>query len=351
MPGYLEMVADPHKAVVPNAMIDALVRWLGDAAPAEGPARFSPALTVATVSTDLVETALEIGSGRVFGILTESTARERPPRVGVLLVNAGAVHHVGPNRMYVELARRLARQGHVVLRMDVCGIGDTPTSAGQQENDVYTPHAVEDIGAAVRALRSRGVAVVHAGGICSGAYQSFRAAREGARLDGIFPVNPATFAWKKGMTLDVTRDPYSESLVEGEAARYGASALSTDKWKKLLRGEVKLRALAEILGRHALARSRDGAVEALRHVGVRVPGDLGADLVEIARLGVRTHFVFATGEPGLSLLESRGGSALRKLREQGAIELSSIQGPDHTFTALWAQELLASHLEAYFSRV
>ena len=43
----------------------------------------------------------------------------------VVLLNAGIIHRIGPNRLYVQLARRLASRGHAVLRFDLAGIGDS----------------------------------------------------------------------------------------------------------------------------------------------------------------------------------------------------------------------------------
>ena len=54
-----------------------------------------------------------------------------------LLLNAGSVHHVGPNRLYVKIARRLASLGFVALRFDFAGVGDgcLPFSGGCTPGD------------------------------------------------------------------------------------------------------------------------------------------------------------------------------------------------------------------------
>ena len=51
-----------------------------------------------------------------------------PPTV--VLLNAGIVHRVGPNRMHVLLARALAAAGIPSLRFDMSGIGDSPEPTG-----------------------------------------------------------------------------------------------------------------------------------------------------------------------------------------------------------------------------
>jgi len=73
----------------------------------------------------------------LVGILTrpaENDVRRDAP--ALLMLNAGLLHHVGPNRMSVELARRLAARGISSLRFDLSGLGDSESPhASKQEQD------------------------------------------------------------------------------------------------------------------------------------------------------------------------------------------------------------------------
>jgi hypothetical protein len=70
------------------------------------------------------EEAVLIG-GSLVGILSRPPAGVDPAMPGVLLLNAGRIHRVGPNRLYVAIARRLAAMGFAVCRFDLSGIGDS----------------------------------------------------------------------------------------------------------------------------------------------------------------------------------------------------------------------------------
>jgi pimeloyl-ACP methyl ester carboxylesterase len=59
------------------------------------------------------------------GVLTEPP-QGRTGLPAALLLNAGFLHRVGPNRLYVTLARRLAALGVPVLRFDYSGLGESP---------------------------------------------------------------------------------------------------------------------------------------------------------------------------------------------------------------------------------
>src|ERR1700722_8346998 len=55
---------------------------------------------------------------------------EKPNVVGlaVVILNTGTTHRVGHHRMYVSMARALARDGFTSSRFDFSGIGDSAAS-------------------------------------------------------------------------------------------------------------------------------------------------------------------------------------------------------------------------------
>jgi hypothetical protein len=73
------------------------------------------------------EEALLFGKTKsLVGIITDPPEVKRSNRLpGIILLNAGIIHRVGPNRMHVKIARTLAAMGFVVLRFDFSGIGDS----------------------------------------------------------------------------------------------------------------------------------------------------------------------------------------------------------------------------------
>lgn len=349
MNGYVEMVLDPHKARVPVEMVRAFTAWLAEVPASRDHAharererelvperarRADPA----PVAAGVVESPVVIDE-LLFGILAEPAKGE--PRSGraVLLLNAGAVSHIGPNRLYVALARRWAALGHVVLRMDNSGIADSQTRSGESDDVVYSKRALEDLDAALRFLRGRGVRDIRAVGLCSGAYHAFKAAVQGQPLEGVVAINPLTFFWHDGDDLD-----FPAYQVEQHAQRYSHAVFDAKKWEKVLRGQVDLLRATDTLRRFAASRVTSVARRVSRRIGLPWREDLGAELEAVRKRGVALRFVFASADPGLPLLRAQGGGPARR------VGIDLIDGPDHTFTPLWSHAELIRVLGAALDR-
>lgn len=356
-PGYLEMMAAPHSSVVPRAMLDHTREFLARCNGARSE-------TAGRESYEARQSALQFAAGEgsprvresvefvdvardVFGVLTAPA--HGTPRAAIVLLSAGATHHIGPSRLYVTLARQWAALGYAVFRMDVSGIGDSRPHAGAPENEVYTPHAGMDVATAATWLRAKlGVPECYALGLCAGAYHAFKAAVGGVPLDGVVMINPLTFFWKDGMSLD---EKLADQRVIAGAAYYRKNAFSGAIWRKLMRGEVNLLNVSQIVMSRAIVTLRHSARDLARRLRLRLSDDLGRELETVARRGTNMVFVFADHEPGIELLRMQGGATVGRLRDDNKLEVQIIPNADHTFTAWAAREQLTSYLMAAMSLI
>lgn len=342
LPGYVEMMLDPHKVVVPRAILAAATGWLvarRDESPArssgEGAARAAEAPRTVTQIKDVSERPVFVDrTRRIFGILSSPIG----PSSGraVVLLNAGAIHRIGANRLYVRLARKWAAMGHHVLRLDLSGIGDSPPRPGEAPNAVYLRHAVDDIGAAVAFLvQECGAKDIRTAGLCAGAYHAFKSAAVDPRITGFVAINPLVYG--KRPVGDVM---FPVARVSAEAKRYQQSFFDLEKWKKLASGKVDVRVLSEIVTRYAVARAKTRARELSRRVGLPWKDDFIAELDRLAKRKVALRFVFADDDPGQGLLQEQGAAALATMEARGALSIEVLHGPDHTFTPVWSHEPL-----------
>jgi alpha/beta superfamily hydrolase len=353
LPGFPEMMSTPHAAQIPLRMIDAAKAWLtglpdrlhsgvppvraAGALPAPASVRSDSMRMAAPDGQALTEQALHVDERRgLFAILTTSVAAAgtdsnsagaSEKRRGIVLLNAGATYRIGPNRMYVSLARRWAARGYVVLRLDLAGLGDSAPLPARPDNLVYPPGALDDIAAAIEFLRrNHAVQDITLAGLCAGAYHALRSAAAGLPVNLSLMINPLTYFWKEGMTMsdlqlaEVVRNPgiYRERILSGYA------------WLKLLRGRVNLWRIAMIFARRSWLACEAGVRDLSRRLGIRLPDDLGWDLQSIAGRGVRMVFVFARGDTGADLLRIQGGGAVDSIGDRCRVH--TVDGADHIFS-------------------
>jgi dienelactone hydrolase len=352
LPGYVEMMLGAEHSQVPGDMLRATLQWLQGlegrrarrAVQPPHSAAASPDRATRARHGAIVETAAHVDDARrLFGIL--STPDEPPAaRRGLLLLNAGAIHRIGPSRLYVALARRWAAMGHAVLRLDVSGIGDSAPAPGRAENVVYTDDANDDVRAGLAFLRRQpGVTEVHALGLCSGGYNAFKAAVAGVPLDGVLLINPLTFFYKAGQPLSEAEDK-----VIYEGSRYLRRLRDRDAWLKLVQRGVDVRVALRTLGRFAAGQLRGRAHELARRAGLAVGDDLARELTTVTGRRIPLRFIFSAGDPGYGLLHTHGGATVEKLRRAGRLTIEVIEGADHTFTPLWSHPVLTTMLAAHF---
>lgn len=356
MPGYARMMDYPETAVVPSATLDAVVAWLRRPGPsvAGRPSvdRARPGVLEAWSHAPrraVREETLSFGdSSRLFGILTEGEETDGRSTV-VVFLNAGANHRVGPNRLYVSLARNLAARGFPAFRFDVGGLGDSGPAPGMTENRVYSKDSVADVRAAMTFLTSiRDVKRFVLVGICSGGFLAFHTSAEDPRVAGQIVINPQTFEWRPGDSLELAIKKSHKST------RYYRQALWLPRvWTLALRGGVDFRSVAGALRAHFAAR---GAVRwrALMARWHGVPGartEVERILGAVSERGERSLLVFSSNDGGLDMIEEHLGKGASRMQGHANFRLEIVDGADHTFTQIRAQErldtLVTRFLEAW----
>jgi pimeloyl-ACP methyl ester carboxylesterase len=196
-----------------------------------------------------------------------------------VLVNSGIVHRVGPNRLYVDIARALVAHGYPVLRFDLSGLGDSEAlSSGASLSE----SAVADIRCALDFLQStRESTSFIVGGLCSGANYSMLASFVDPRIVGALLIDPA-----------VARTRHSEIVHFGRRLRHAATwgALLTLRHPIWRRSLGRLRSLAIVnaaRGQSGLRNEPEGSQQS--------PHEVRAQLQQVVNRGMQLMLVFTGG--------------------------------------------------------
>jgi pimeloyl-ACP methyl ester carboxylesterase len=135
------------------------------------------------------ESTVLLGPGKsLIGIITAPEAAADLGGTCAVILNAGIIHRVGPNRLHVEAARALADSGLLTVRFDLSGIGDS-----EARSDAATPldAALLDIRDTLDTLcATRGVRQFLMIGLCSGANHAIVSAAADERIVAVALIDP-----------------------------------------------------------------------------------------------------------------------------------------------------------------
>jgi pimeloyl-ACP methyl ester carboxylesterase len=124
----------------------------------------------------------------LHGVVVEPAAGVPRREVAVVLLDSGILHHVGANRLHVQLARRLAGLGYLSLRFDFSGIGDSEARRDDLSFEASAPLETKD--AIDYLARTQGVEKVALMGLCSGADVAHLTALADPRVVGLGLLDP-----------------------------------------------------------------------------------------------------------------------------------------------------------------
>ncbi len=376
--GYDDMMVEPQDARTPTDVFEVVDSWLAAGEPGRGPSaeasvahsedtadRSTPSqpsdrdeMVLDRSGVALRERPLFLdppgGSGRLFGVLAEPLGGRR--ELCAVLLNAGPQRRIGPNRMWVEIARRWAARGVPTLRLDAAGIGDADGDATVlgQVTAFYRPVYVEQARAALELLAERGLPTRFVMlGLCSGAYWSAQAALVDERVVAVIMLNPRTLVF----------DEWRHTVRRTRHLRQQMLRAST--WRRAFKGELKLAKHLET-GRTLVERAASGPTRARARIDARRQGKRSAressphepieDLFDALRDREQRALLMFTGKEVLRTELARKG-VLDRIDRWPNLELALMgtSADTHTLTPLWLQrqvhELVDRVLEEELGRL
>jgi hypothetical protein len=278
--------------------------------------------------------------GRLHGILASPETQEH--RMVAVLLNAGFTHKVGPNQLYVTLAKALAMAGMPSLRFDFSGIGDSFPANTEAS---YDERIMQEIGDALTLLtaelRYEKIILV---GFCDSASYSFHAGVSHVDVVGVCAINGSlvsntllkSFNFKQRIQYRYYRKNLF-SPVRWKKVMTGQSGFSTKKiFKRMVGG-----AFSKVMG---FTRKKQ-VVAPKNSVG-------GANAViapwhKMLERKVRILQVYSEGSDTLDIYNRFLALPLKDLRLSPYMSISVIQDVDHVFTPVWSQVLLITLIRTW----
>ncbi|MCW2496965.1 alpha/beta hydrolase family protein, partial [Jatrophihabitans sp.] len=268
----------------------------------------------------VVEELVEVGPTGLFGVLARP-AQGEPAGSVLVFTNAGLIDHTGPARLWVERGRSYASVGIPTLRLDLSGLGDSPTHPAQRRDIPHPYEALQDLADTAESLPQLlgAPADLVLAGLCSGAYHAIEGALAG-HAQGVIALNP----------LLGFEPPRPNTEVRLEAA-------------------VPLRPWADRLRRiDALARFAEYRLPPLIWWlldVLRIQRHQAHGLQQLAERAVPTLVLCGDAEARPFLRRAKG--VMRRLRRGGIVQFELLPSIDHTLYGAEARQRTVARLDAY----
>ena len=250
---------------------------------------------------------------QVMGIICRPS---RTTSTSIVILNAGVLHRVGPHRLHVNLARRLADHGVFALRLDLGGIGDSVASS---DAPTFRESAVNDTVLALAGITEVRRHVIF--GLCAGADNALATALVDQRVAGVVLVDPHCYATLRAQL----RELGAQLRRRGPRALLGMAAVAARRVR------------ARFTHAHAPPPGREPPpVETFR-----------AQLHALVDRGVRVLAIFS----GIHGAKYNHADQLFELFPElrGKVERAYFPAANHTFTELDAQAELIATVTAWFT--
>lgn len=293
------------------------------------------------------EEAIRFGDRQhLIGVVT---APDQPSELApaVLFFNAGLIHHVGPSRLYVRLARRLAALGFVTLRFDFSGIGD---SGARLDSLSLEEGFYDDMRQAMEHLKTHfNMKKFILTGHCSGAWMAFLAAGQDERVIGSIIMNPEG---NEEDWVEYDRQRKTSRYYENYYAK--EAIVDPQKWKKLLTGQAHYRNIANtvlktIVWNRVSALSFKLRQRAASSASSNEPSPLEKRWPEMIptflNRPVQLLLLFSEGSTAIDHTHTVIGKELNIMLQSGIAKEVIIPNADHMFTLMAGQQALMVKIE------
>ncbi|HEY0057996.1 MAG TPA: hypothetical protein VGB56_02615 [Flavisolibacter sp.] len=274
---------------------------------------------------NIKEEIITAGQHSVVGILTYGVSGATMPTV--VIFNAGVIHKIGPNRLHVKLARRLATEGYNVFRFDYGGQGDSIARTDGPASSSYITNALDLV---EKKTGSGGFVLT---GICSGAEDAYATAMSDSRIKGVILINGT------GLELDLFRKLYPDAEKSIQLRYYKKSMGKADRWLKVLKGKSGALKLSKIkfifrqLFKKPVPAKQTPAVQAT------------ASFEALRKRNIALLLVLAEGSTAYDLIRIAYGD-----KGLEGIECKILKNVDHIITPIWAQEELFGLVSGWCNR-
>lgn len=260
--------------------------------------------------------------GSLLGIISEPDKEkiiEHAP--GVIILNSGLIHKVGPFRINTEMSRRISENGFITVRFDLSGIGDSKIKLNQGDRwDI----ALEDVRNVMALLnKDYGTKEYILIGLCSGSDNSYRISLAENRVVGT-----------------VNLDGYS-FITPGYYMHYYGCRLLTLRWIINKKNSIVENMINKLKKRKKEVKDPEVWVQNREFPSVEKATN---DFQILVSRGVKMLYIYTGGVAEYNNHKFQLQKALRKVNFKTLLDLEYYPYAQHTYTTMSSRRKVVSRV-------
>jgi hypothetical protein len=269
------------------------------------------------------------GDKKLVGIVSlPPNAEQASEKPGIILLDSGTLHRVGPHRLFTDLARELTVTGFITFRFDFSGIGDSKSFTN---SDTYEKLTINETMEAMTFLSSktnvRSFIIV---GLCSGA-------------DIIHPVTVMDTRVIGGILLDAygyNTHGYNLHHYRKKVMFYTKAVFSFGKWKTY----IKKTAENFLLQRTVTNKTQ---IDFKIYRSWPIQQKTEADILAVIQRNVKLLYIYSGGVPYYYNYKNQFNDMFPSVAKTRKVHVEYIENADHTYTIIEEREKLFSKINTW----
>lgn len=284
----------------------------------------------ARAGKDFVDHAVVFGEdNHLVGVVSTPETAAIGQRPGVIFVNAGLDHRVGPRGLYVALSRRIAALGFPSIRFDQAGMGESRHPSDPMKTDDDSAAPSDCLAAAERLGEISGCQRFVVCALCSGTHDAHRLAMADTRVVGM-----------------ILFDGYAYPTARFRRTYYRQRILSIRRWLNLFRA----------IGRHMMGRSPAGrsginAADGVTFFELPSRERMARDLQHLAERDVHLFHAYSGGARDEYNYPSQLRDAFADVVLDERLEEHYVPAADHTFSRDSDRRVVFERIERWLGRL
>lgn len=259
-----------------------------------------------------------------------------------IFLNAGIIHRVGPNEVFVKISRILVKKGIASLRFDICGVGDSTP------NNIESRTVIEEIDEAIQIVRKQyNLNKIILIGMCSSTLSAYQYAIKKDGVRGLIIIE-GVIENEENLKRLIYLAHYNTTV-----RYYRKNLFQFNKYKRIFTGKTLImkflyRLVLNVFKKIIWRKEKEGMQK--EQLDRKLFNQ--EEILKLSKRKTNILFCFAEGSHIYNIYKRSILNILKSVNNEFEnISFKYFKGADHVFTPIFAQQELSECIQKWLEGI